>query len=70
MLLEDGNENGDLVPILAQSDRIEWRVFARYRAGAFDAVTGLPHGWKASPRLRHLAVSYFGPGRVQRSVDR
>jgi hypothetical protein len=70
VLLEDGTYENGFVPIGAQSDRIEWRALARYRAGAFDPYTGLSHGWKESPRLRHLAVTYFAPGRVLRSVDR
>jgi hypothetical protein len=69
-LLEDGTQEGDFVPINEQADRIEWRVFARYGAGAFDAVSGLAHGWKNAPRLNHLGVTYYGPGRVLRSVDR
>jgi hypothetical protein len=59
-----------MLPVDAQSDRIEWRVFARYGSGAFDPLTGLAHGWKNAPRLKSLGVTYFGPGRVLRSVDR
>jgi len=69
-LMEDGTQEDDLVPIGVQADRLEWRVFARYSAGAFDPEFGLQHGWKQTPRFDLLGVSYSAPGRVIRSMDR
>lgn len=69
-LMEDGTKDGDLVKIGLQGDRIEWRVFARYAAGAFDPEFGLSHGWKETPRFIRLGVTYTGPGRVLRSMER
>ncbi len=70
LLLEDGTEADDLIPIGIQADRLEWRVFARYSQGAFDAEFGLQHGWKQTPRFDLLGVTYSAPGRVMRSTDR
>ncbi|MEM9378840.1 MAG: hypothetical protein AAGB93_02745 [Planctomycetota bacterium] len=69
-LLEDGTVDGDIVPIGLQGDRIEWRVFSRYAAGAFDPEFGLQHGWKQTPRFVRLGVTYTAPGRVIRSMER
>ncbi len=69
-LMEDGTREGEMVPIGAQADRVEWRVFARYGVGAFDPEFGLSHGWKETPRLIHLGVGYQAPSRVLRSVKR
>ena len=66
----EGTPDGKEIPIGTQSDRIEWRVFVRYNQGAFEPVTGMSHGWKETPRLRRLGVTFFGPNRVLRSVDR
>ena len=69
-LLENGDLEGDLIPIGAQSDRIEWRIFARYTAGAFDPAFGASHGWKESPRFIQLGATYTAAPRIYRSVDR
>lgn len=69
-LMEDGTREGELIRIGGQADRVEWRVFARYVAGAFDPEFGLSHGWKETPRLIHLGVGYQAPSRVLRSVKR
>jgi hypothetical protein len=66
----DGRPDGLEIPLGIQSDRLEWRVFVEYEPGAFDPATGLAHGWKATPRLSRLGVSYLAPGRVLRSVER
>ena len=66
----DGRPEGLEIPIGVQSDRVEWRAFVQYELGAFDLTNGLSHGWKATPRLRRLGVSYLAPGRVLRSVER
>lgn len=66
----DGVNKGDGNAIGTQSDRIDWRVFVRHDVGSYDAVQGLSHGWKTTPRLRFLGVEYLGPGMVLRRVDR
>jgi len=67
-LMWEGEEAGGMVPIARQSDRIEWRIFARYDPGAFDPMGGYSHGWKETPRFRRVALSYMAPNRVLRSV--
>jgi hypothetical protein len=42
----------------------------QYDSGAFDAETGFSHGWKSSPILRHIGVSFLAPGRLLRSVEK
>ena len=69
-LLWEGRLDDEAVPLGVHSDRIEWRVFVSYDPGAFDPLNGLSHGWKETPRLRRLGVSYLVPGQVLRSVDR
>jgi hypothetical protein len=69
-LMWEGSQDGDEVPIGVQSDRIEWRTFVRYNPGAFDLETGISHGWKETPRLRRLGVSFLAPTQVLRSFDR
>ncbi|MFN0007718.1 MAG: hypothetical protein ACKVXR_07405 [Planctomycetota bacterium] len=69
-LLWDGDVEGRAIPIGHQSDQIEWRVFVEYAPGAFDLVTGAPHGWKETPRLSRLGAFYFGPGMVLSAVER
>lgn len=70
MLMTQGTENDEPIGLDTMSDRMEWRVFARYRAGAFDPLSGLSHGWKETPRLRALGASYMAPTLTLRSVDR
>lgn len=67
-LMWEGEDAGGMVPVARQSDRIEWRIFARYDPGAFDPVGGYSHAWKETPRFRRIALSYLAPGRVLRSV--
>jgi hypothetical protein len=62
-------ENGQL-PIQKQSDKIEWRVFVQYMAGAFTEKTGLGQGWKQTPRLKLFTAFYHAPSQVLRSVER
>ena len=57
-------------PILAQSDRVEWRFFVEYLNGAFDADTGQGHGWRATPAIDNVLVEYLGPSMTLRSVTR
>lgn len=66
----DGMRGGEGVPIGGQSDRCDWRAFVRYEPGSFDPQYGLAHGWKATPRLRMLAVEYMAPGMTLRRVER
>lgn len=66
----NGDIEGRAIPIGHQSDLIEWRVFVEYAPGAFDLVTGAPHGWKETPRLSRLGAFYFGPGMVLSAVER
>jgi hypothetical protein len=68
--LWEGKLDGEGNPISVQSDRIEWRVFVRYRPGSFDAQQGLAHGWKTTPRLELFGVEYMGPNRTLARVDR
>jgi hypothetical protein len=69
-VLMQGDVEGRAIPIGHQSDRIEWRIFVQYAPGAFDLATGLPHGWKETPRLSHFGAFYFGPGMVLSAVER
>jgi hypothetical protein len=68
-LLTDGMAQGNGNAIASPADLIEWRAFVRYEPGAFDAVTGLSHGWKETPRLTAFGVEYLGPNLVLRRVD-
>ena len=45
-------------------------AFVDYEAGAFDALNGLSHAWKTTPRLTLFGAEFFGPGRVLRRIDR
>jgi hypothetical protein len=65
-----GDDKGQPLPIGRQSDRIDWRVFVRYAPGAFDAETGLAHGWRQTPRLRLFGASYLAPSLTLRSIER
>jgi len=69
-LLLEGRDQDEALPLGIQSERIDWRVFVRYDPGAFDARTGLSHGWKETPRLLRLGVGYQAPGQVLRSVEK
>jgi hypothetical protein len=68
-LLLQGRDGDEALPLGVQSERVDWRVFVRYDPGAFDPTTGLSHGWKETPRLKRLGVSYQAPGQVLMSVD-
>ncbi len=68
-LLTDGMPKGASNPIARQGDMIEWRAHVRYAPGAFDAQTGLSHGWKQTPRLRVFGVESMAPSMVLRRVD-
>ncbi len=68
-LLEEGLSD-DANPIGRQGDRIEWRAHVTFLPGAFDPAAGTAHGWKQTPRLRLLGVSYLGPDLVLRRVER
>lgn len=69
-LIERGMEDGDGVKINTQSDQIDLRFHVEYLPGAYDAVLGLSHGWKMTPRLRLTGVEYIAPSRLLRRVDR
>lgn len=69
-LLRHGKLDADGNPIDVQADRVEWRVFVRHLPGSFDALEGLAHGWKESPRLELFGVEYMGPGRTLARADR
>jgi hypothetical protein len=68
-LLQEGMPKGEGNPMNAQRDRAEWRVFVRYGPSAFDAITGMSHAWKQTPRLKLFGVQYLGPDLVVRRVD-
>lgn len=63
-----GAEREQGSPINDQADLIEWRAHVRYIPGAFDAINGLSHGWKQTPRLRVFGVEYLAPSAVLRRV--
>lgn len=65
-----GEKEGGQLKIGKQADRLEWRIFVDYMPGAFDLKTGLPHGWKESPRLKLFSVFYRAPSLVLSSVER
>jgi hypothetical protein len=69
-LLWEGKLDGEGNPIGVQADRVEWRVFVRHLPGSFDALEGLAHGWKTTPRLELFGVEYMGPSRTLARVDR
>jgi hypothetical protein len=69
-LFWSGDEAGKALLIGKQSDRIDWRVFVKYAPNAFDAKTGMAHGWRQSPRLKFFAASYYAPSLTLRSVER
>jgi hypothetical protein len=69
-ILWEGNQNGNPVPIGHQSDRLSARVFVEYLSGAFDARTGLQHGWRQTPRLTTFSAFYLAPNVTLRSVER
>ena len=59
-------EDGSLWPL----GPVEWRVFVRHQPGSYDALQGLAHGWKTSPRLELFGADYMGPGRTLARIDR
>jgi hypothetical protein len=65
-----GEKEASAMPISKQSDHIDWRVFVEYMPGAFDATTGMPQGWKQTPRMKLFSVFYHAPSMVLRSVER
>lgn len=69
-LLVRGDKDGGAVPVMAQSDRIEWRVHAVYDQRAFDPLAGLSHGWKRTPKLRMFSSFYYAPTATLRSMER
>lgn len=69
-LLSRGDKDGGAVPVMVQSDRIEWRVHAVYDQRAFDPVAGLSHGWKRTPKLRLFSAFYYAPSATLRSMER
>ncbi len=69
-VLWQGEKDGAPLTIGKQSDRVDWRVFVQFQPGAFDAKTGLSHGWKETPRLKLFSAFYHAPSLVLRSVER
>ena len=69
-VLREGTRDGKPIELGYGSDLLEWRVYVRFEEGAFDPVLGNAHGWKATPRLRHVGAEYYAPRRVLESVDR
>jgi hypothetical protein len=70
MINWDGEQSGAPIPVGLQSDRLSFRAFVEYTPQAFDAQTGLRHGWRQTPRLVHLGAFYFAPNTVLRSLER
>jgi hypothetical protein len=69
-LYTEGLSAGEPVGLGAASDLVEVRMFVEYAGGSFDPVSGLAHGWKASPRLGQFGVFYRAPSMSLRSVSR
>jgi hypothetical protein len=69
-LFTSGFQEGEPVPLGEASDLVEARFFIEYGAGSYDAITGMSHGWKASPRLSQFGVFYRAPSMTLRSVNR
>jgi hypothetical protein len=69
-LLLEGKLDAGGNRIRVQSDRVQWRVFVRHLPGSFDALEGLAHGWKTTPRLELFGVEYMGPDRTLARIDR
>ncbi|MFT5155465.1 MAG: hypothetical protein ACI841_005480, partial [Planctomycetota bacterium] len=68
-LLLRGSIDGEAISLGRQSDSLQWRVFVNYAPGSFSATDGSAHGWKTTPRLKHLGLEFFAPGRVLQSID-
>jgi hypothetical protein len=66
----EGLLEGGPIPLGNQSDALSFRVFVEYTPQAFDALTGLRHGWRQTPRLNHLGAFYLAPNSVLRSLER
>ncbi|MBK7875689.1 MAG: hypothetical protein IPJ77_08050 [Planctomycetes bacterium] len=69
-LFWSGDEKGKPHGIGKQSDRVDWRIFVQYAKGAFDLKTGMPHGWRQTPRLKLFGVTSYAPSLTLRSVER
>ncbi|MFT7667363.1 MAG: hypothetical protein ACI8X5_000042 [Planctomycetota bacterium] len=73
LFYENGRDT-NMTPISAQSDRVQWRVFAEYTQEAFGIFGqqswGRGHGWRTTPGLTSFLVEYLGPAMTLRSVDR
>lgn len=69
-LFYDGLGGGEGNAIGEQADRMEWRVFVEHRPNSYDALTGLSHGWKRTPRLKLFGVEFMGPGMTLRRAER
>ena len=69
-LFTKGTEGGEPVILGEASELFEARFFIEYAAGSFDGITGMSHGWKASPRLSQFGVFYRAPSMTLRSVHR
>jgi hypothetical protein len=69
-LFTEGLFGGEPVELGAATDLMEVRFFVEYAGGSFDAVAGMAHGWKASPRLSQFGVLYRAPSMTLRSVSR
>ncbi len=63
-------DEGERLELGIQSDRLELRVFARYRAGAFDFTDGRAHGWKSTPDLLRVGAEYIAPRTVLAREER
>jgi len=48
-------------PLLRQADRLDVHVFARWRAGAFDALDFASLGWKLAPEVGSVIVGHDQP---------
>jgi hypothetical protein len=68
-LYDTGMHEGEGIPIGRQADRLEWRFFVRYLPGAFDALNGLSHAWKRTPRLEVFGVESLAPNQILWRLD-
>lgn len=64
LFLFDETEEGEPSVIDTAGEGFSARVMFRYLSGAFDPLDLRAHGWKATPELRSLSLSYLDQTRV------
>ena len=64
LFLFGDSDEGEPNSIATAGEGLGIRVLFRYLSGAFDPLTLRAHGWKSTPQLRSLSVSYLDQTRV------